>query len=140
MISLSTLAGVAVSSQMSCPIPDPDALAQSALQYLHSDIKLGKADLEDCLKVKCIPQENTHILIGYQVSSIYITPTKKVVVGRDLFTTTHDDCDVAEIPGHLSDWLMYEFWDITMVVRCVFVQPLLRSSLTPKLFFTASLW
>jgi hypothetical protein len=81
-------------------------------------------------------RKHAYILIytGHQVSSIYITPTKKVVVGRDLFTATHDDRDIAEFPGDLSDWLQGELRNITMLVRCVSVQQLLRSSLIPKLF------
>ena len=70
-----------------------------------------------------------------QAASIYTSPTGKVIVGRDLFTTIRDDSDVAEISGDLSDWLKGEFWDIAMVVRCVSVQQLPSSSLTPRLFF-----
>jgi hypothetical protein len=54
-------------------------------------------------------------------------------VGRDLFTTTRDEDNVAEISGDLSEWLKGEFWDISMVVRCV--QQLLSSSFIPELSF-----
>ena len=56
-------------------------------------------------------------------------------MGRDLFTTTRDEDVVTELSGDLSDWLKGEFWDISMVVRCVSVQQLLTSSLIPKLLF-----
>jgi hypothetical protein len=81
----------------------------------------------------------TLIYTGLQASNIYITPAKKVLVGRDLFTTArHGDefeDHVTEIPGDLSEWLKGEFWDITKMVRSPIAEFVFKSQAVFYSFF-----